>query len=326
MSEGWAQNLANELHQPIRRQFPKRRVISYGIDNIWAADLVEMGKFSKWNKGTKYLLMVIDVFSKFGWIRPLKDKRGQTVADAFRSIFAERSGAEPSKARRKPKMLWTDKGSEFFNGIMKDLLHKNGVKLYTTENEEKSSVVERWNRTMKEKLFRMFSANNNTIYFDKLDELVDQYNHRFHSSIRMTPAEASKQQNEKKVFANLFGDLIYAKRGRAKFKVGDKVRISKFKRKIFDKGFTPNWTEEIFVVDEILNTNPLTYKLVDLLGEKITGSFYESELQKTNQNIFRIEKVIRRDQKKKKALVKWKGYPDKFNSWVPLSDAEKIFR
>ena len=78
--------------------------------------------------------------------------------------------------------------------------------------------------------------------------------------------------------------------------------------------------------DEILNTNPLTYKLVDLLGEKITGSFYEAELQKTNQNIFRIEKVIRRDQKKKKALVKWKGYPDKFNSWIPLSDAEKIFR
>ena len=276
MSEGWAQNLANELHQPIRRQFPKRRVVSYGIDNIWAADLVEMGKFSKWNKGIKYLLMVIDVFSKFGWIRPLKDKRGQSVADAFRSIFRE----------RKPKMLWTDKGSEFFNGIMKDLLHKNGIKLYTTENEEKSSVVERWNRTMKEKLFRMFSANNNTIYFDKLDELVDQYNHRFHSSIRMTPAEASKQQNEKKVFANLFGDLIYAKRNKAKFKVGDKVRISKFKRKIFDKGFTPNWTEEIFVVDEILNTNPVTYKLIDLLGEKNNWIILRSRIAKDKSKYF----------------------------------------
>ena len=314
MSEGgWAQNLANELHRPIRRRFPKRRVISYGIDNIWAADLVEMGKFSKWNKGIKYLLMVIDVFSKFGWIRPLKDKRGQSVADAFRSIFA----------KRKPKMLWSDKGSEFFNAIMKDLLDKNGIKLYTTENEEKSSVVERWNRTMKEQIFRMFSANNNTIYFDKLDKLVNQYNHRFHSSIRMSPAEASKQKNEGQVFANLFGDLIYAKRGRAKFKVGDKVRISKYKRKIFDKGFTPNWTEEIFVINEILNTNPLTYRLVDLLGEKITGSFYEAELSLSTQDVFRIEKVIRRDQKKKKAFVKWKGYPDKFNSWVPLSDAEK---
>ena len=276
-----------------------------------------MGKFSEWNKDIKYLLMVIDVFSKFGWIRPLKNKRGQSVADAFQSIFRER-------ARRKPKMLWTDKGLEFFNKIMKDLLSKNGITLYTTENEEKSSVVERWNRTMKEKLFRMFTANSNTIYWNKLDKLVNQYNHSFHSSIRMTPAEASKPKNERKVFANLFGDALYAKRKKPKFKVGDKVRISKFKRKVFDKGFTPNWTEEICVVNEILNTNPLTYKLVDLLGEKITGSFYEAELQKTNQNIFRIEEVIDRDQKNKKALVKWKGYPDKFNSWIPLSNVEKI--
>ena len=154
--------------------------------------------------------MVIDVFSKFGWIRPLKDKRGQTVADAFRSIFRERAKRAKRAPARKPKMLWSDKGSEFFNAIMKDLLSKNGVKLYTTKNEEKSSVVERWNRTMKEKLFRMFSANNNTIYFDKLDKLVNDYNHHFHSSIRMTPAEASKQKNERQVFANLFGDLIYA--------------------------------------------------------------------------------------------------------------------
>ena len=103
MSEGWAQNLANELHRPIRRRFPKRRVISYGIDNIWAADLVEMGKFSKWNKGIKYLLMVIDVFSKFGWIRPLKDKRGQTVCRCFPIHICgkKRSGAEQSEAKTK---------------------------------------------------------------------------------------------------------------------------------------------------------------------------------------------------------------------------------
>ena len=107
-----------------------------------------------------------------------------------------------------------------------------------------------------------------------------------------------------------------------KFKIGDKVRISKYKRKLFDKGFTPNWTEEVFVVDGILHTKPVTYRLVDLQGETVTGSFYEQELQKTTQEIFRIDEVIFRD--KKRALVKWKGYPNKFNSWVPLNKLKNL--
>ena len=107
MSEGWAQNLANELHQPIRRQFPKRRVISYGIDNIWAADLVEMGKFSKWNKGNKYLLMVIDVFSKFGWIRPLKDKRGQTSSMIKRVLGQPNFSPQTNATQLFPKLTQT---------------------------------------------------------------------------------------------------------------------------------------------------------------------------------------------------------------------------
>ena len=169
----------------------------------------------------------------------------------------------------------------------------------------------------------MFSANNNKIYHDKLGKVVDEYNSRFHSSVKRTPAEASRKRNERKVFANLFGDLIYSKHVPPTFHVGENVRISKFKRKIFHEGFTPNWTEEIFVIDEILNTNPVTYKLVDLQGKKGTGSFYEQELQKAKQEIFRIEKIIRRN--KKQALVKWKGYPDKFNSWVLLSELERNF-
>ena len=107
-----------------------------------------------------------------------------------------------------------------------------------------------------------------------------------------------------------------------KFKIGDKVRISKYKRKLFDKGFTPNWTEEVFVVDGILHTKPVTYRLVDLQGETVMGSFYEQELQKTTQEIFRIDEVILRD--KKRALVKWKGYPNKFNSWVPISKLKNL--
>ena len=107
-----------------------------------------------------------------------------------------------------------------------------------------------------------------------------------------------------------------------KFQVRDKVRISKYKRPVFDKGYTPNWTEEIFTVDTIKYTNPITYKIKDELGEEIMGSFYESELQKAVQDVYRIEKVIRRDARKGKALVKWSGYPEKFKSWVDLKDLQ----
>ena len=230
-SSDWSQQLADELHKPITRNFQKRSVVSNGIDEIWAADLVEMQKFSKWNKGIKYLLMVIDVFSKYGWIRGLKDKKTETVSKAFDDIF---------KSKRKPQMLWTDKGSEFISKHFKDFLKRKGIKLYHTENEEKSSVVERWNKTMKNRMWKMFTVNNNTVYWDKIDNIVKDYNNSRHSRIKMTPVEASKKKNEKKVWSNLYGGLIYTRPGKPKFSIGDKVRISKYKRQVFDKGYTPN--------------------------------------------------------------------------------------
>ena len=314
MSGDWAQQLAEELHKPIRRKFTKRRVFVKGVDEIWAADLVEMQRFSDWNKGIKYLLMVIDVFSKFGWIEPLENKKGETVASAFEKIFK----------CRQPRLLWTDKGKEFFNKNVKQLLSRKNIKLYSTENEEKSSVVERFNRTIKQKMWKMFSTNNNTVYFDKIDELLKNYNSSFHRSIQMSPVAASDIKNSNRVFANLYSGEIYKQVEKPKFRIGDRVRISKYKRKLFDKGFTPNWTEEIFVINEILNTKPVTYRLVDLQGEAVTGSFYEQELQKTNQEIFRIEKVIRRDNKRNRALVKWSGYPDQFNSWISFHNLNQL--
>ena len=140
----------------------------------------------------------------------------------------------------------------------------------------------------------------------------------------MSPKSASDIKNTHQVFANLYSDEIYKQVKKPKFRIGDRVRISKYKRKLFDKGFTPNWTEEIFVINEILHTKPVTYCVVDLQGETVTGSFYEPELQKTTQEIFRIEKVIRRDNKRQRALVKWSGYPDQFNSWVPMSGLNKL--
>ena len=203
MRSDWSQQLAEELHKPITRNFRKRRVISYGVDKIWTADLVEIQKYGKWNKGIKYLLMVIDVVSKYGWIEPLKNKKTESVSSAFDTIF--------EKSKRKPEKLWTDKGSEFISKRFKDFLKRHNITLYHTQNEEKSSIVERWNKTMKSKTWKMFSANNNTVYWDKLDKLVDDYNNRKHSSIKMSPTEASKKENEKQVFANLYGDEIYLK-------------------------------------------------------------------------------------------------------------------
>ena len=139
----------------------------------------------------------------------------------------------------------------------------------------------------------------------------------------MTPIEASKKKNESTVYFNLYGDMKQLS-SKPKFKVGDKVRISEYKRKLLDKGYTPNWTEEIFLVDKIQSTNPITYRLKDLNNEEIQGSFYEPVLLSAKQEVFRIEKVIRRDYKKKQALVKWLVYSDDFNSWIPLSSLQNL--
>ena len=227
----------------------------------------------------------------FGWIVPLKDKKGETVTEAFKTIFKE---------GRKPQYLWTDKGKEYYNKHMKELLEKNGLTLYSTENEDKSTVCERCNRTIKTKMWKEFTVQGNTQYLDILPKILSQYNNTKHSSIKMTRVEASKKKNESTVYFNLYGDMEQLS-SKPWFMVGDKVRISKYKRKIFDKGYTPNWTKEIFLVDKIQSANPITYRLKDLNNEEIQRNFYEPELLEAKQNVLSIEKVIRRDYKKKQA-------------------------
>ena len=303
----WEEKLADGLHKPIKRNFRKRRVIVHNVDDIWCSDLVEMQKLSKWNKGYKYLLMVLDLFSKYGWIVHLNTKTGSEVSDAFETIFRQ----------NKPKKLWFDKGKEYYNKNVKDLLAKNNIEIYSTENEEKSSLCERWNRTIKEKMYKRSTIQNNTVYIYILPKILASYNNSKNRSIGMTPNEARKPENYGRVYWNLYGDLESQNRKPA-FRIGDTVRISKYKRKTFDKGYTPNCTEEVFVIDEIRPTDPITYKI----SEEIEGTFYREELQKTDQTIFRIERVIRKTEDK--ALVKWKGSPDGFKSWVSLKDLKNL--
>ena len=142
--------------------------------------------------------MVLDLFSKYGWVVPLKDKKGEIVTEAFKTIFKE---------GRKPQYLWTDKGKEYYNKNMKEMLEKNDITLYSTENEEKSSVCERWNRTIKTKMWKQFTVQGNTQYLDILPKILSQYSNTKHSSIKMTPLEASKKKNESTVYFNLYGDM-----------------------------------------------------------------------------------------------------------------------
>ena len=162
----WTDNFAKELHKPVRFKFKKRRVYSPGPNSIWAADLADLSKYSRSNKGYKYLLLVIDIFTKYGYIRPLKNKTGVVTTQAFKDIF--------QKSKTSPKKLWVDKGTEFYNKNLKTLLEEYKVKMYSTENELKSSVVERWVRTMKTIMWRYFTAARTRVYISKLDEIVEK--------------------------------------------------------------------------------------------------------------------------------------------------------
>ena len=216
------------------------------------------------------------------------------------------------KSNRKPDKIWVDIGSEFYNASFKKWLQDNDIVMYSTHNEGKSVVVERFIRTLKSKIYKYMTSISKNVYIDKLDNIVNEYNNAYHTTIKMKPIGVKDNTyiNTDKEINNKDG----------KFKVGDRVRISKYKN-IFAKSYTPNWSEEVFVIKKVKNTVPWTYVIKDLNDEEIIVTFYEKELQKTNQEEFKIEKIIKR--KGNKMYVKWKGYDNSFNSWIDKKDLIK---
>ena len=293
--------LAEELHKPIRRRFQRRKVIPLSIDNIWGADLADMQLISKYNKGYRFLLCVIDLYSKYAWVIPVKNKKGETIVDAFQQILDK---------GRKPNKIWVDRGSEFYNYKMNKFLEENNIERYSTFNEGKSVIAERFIRTLKNKIYKHMTSVSKNVYIDVLPKIVQEYNNTYHRTIKMKPNEVMPGSVD-------YNSLRIVNKKKAKFKVGDRVRISKYKN-IFTKGYAPNWTEEIFTIKQVKNTEPWTYVIEDLQGNVIDGTFYESELQKTKQEVFRVEKVLKR--KNGKLFVKWKGYPSTQNSWIDEKD------
>ena len=258
------QQLDEELHKPIIRKFKKRQIHEAFTDNVWGADLADMQLLSRYNKGIRFLLCVIDIFSKYAWVVPLKDKRDVSIVTVFQSILKQ--------SNRKPNKIWVDKGFEFYNTSFKKWLQDNDMVMYSTHNEGKYIVAERFIRTLKSKIYKHMTSISKNVNVDKLDDIVDEYNNAYHTTIKMKPIDVKDKDNTDKEINNKD----------PKFKVGDHVRISKYKS-IFAKSYTLNWSEEVFVIKKIKNTVPWTYLINDLNGKEITGTFYEKELQRTNQ-------------------------------------------
>ena len=299
------------LHKPTRRRFPRRQVVVYGIDHQWQADLVDLAKLSSYNKGFKYLLTCIDVLSRYALVVPLKDKTGKTLKDAFQVIF---------KSGRRPIRLQTDKGTEFTNRVFQKFLKEHDVHFFTTYNEEtKASIVERFNRTLKTKMWKYFTHRETLTYVEVLSEMVASYNHTVHRTIGIPPAEVT-WANQTTVSKRLYG------RKGPKKSPGDRVRLSKAKR-TFKKGYLPNWTEELFTVVKCIETRPPVYLVKDDHGEILEGTFYAEEIQKVikQDDVYKIQSVLKKRRKGRRVqyLVKWLGYPESFNSWIFKQDLQK---
>ena len=221
-----------------------------------------MQSLSRKNKGIKYYLCAIDLYSKYAFVIPLKDKKGISIVNAFDKITKQ--------SKRKPNKIWVDQESEFYNHVFKKWLSDNDIIMYSTFNEAKSVIAERFIRTLKNKLYKHMTASGKNVHYDVLDDVVNKYNNTKHSTIKMKPIDVG---DNKRVYIDEHNEKD------SKFKVSDRIRISKFKN-IFAKGYTPNWSKEMFIVDKINDTVPYTYNIKDLNDEEIIGSFYDKELQK----------------------------------------------
>lgn len=300
--------IINELYKPARKNFKRRRTIIKGLDDLWQIDLAEFQPHARENKGCKYILVVIDCFSKFLWTRPLKSKHAEVVSEALSDIFSK---------GRVPQNIQSDDGKEFFNSKFKLLMEKFSINHYSTFSVKKAAIVERVIRTLKERLHKQFNLQGTHNWLDILPRITTAYNSTVHRTIKMKPKDVNlKNMGAVREFA--YSNMKVA--GKHKYEVGDVVRLSKHKE-LFEKGYTPRWSTELFVIAKVQVTNPVTYLLHDMNGHPISGGFYEEELQKTSQpDIYLVEKILRK--KGSKMYVKWLGLDKSHNSWIDNSDVK----
>lgn len=298
-------DIAFELHKPVRRNYTRRTVNVYGKNDLWQADLVEMIPHSKKNKGYKYILCVIDCFTKFAWATPLKSKTADEVSKAMSKILINRT----------PRLIQVDNGKEFYNSKFDLLMSKHNIKKYSVYSTMKACIIERFNRTLKSLMYREFTSTGSYKWVELLPLLINKYNNSKHRSIGMTPIQADENPTSVTIKQRKINER------KNKFKVGDKVRVSTQKG-TFTKGYLPNWSTEIFTIWKINKTSPVTYNLQDYSGNLIAGCFYPEEIHKTRHpNDYLVEKIIRR--KSNRVLVKWLGFDNTHNTWIKAKDMTK---
>lgn len=293
--------VVKEIHKYARKNFPRRRFIQRGLDDTWQIDLIDMQKHSRDNSGYKYILICIDTFSKYAWSQPLRTKTAEDVTKALKKILSD--------GKRAPKNIQSDDGKEFFNSKFETLMTQYGINHYSTYSVMKASIVERLIRTLKHWLWQDFSMNGSYKWLKPFEKIIQRYNNKKHSTTGVTPASVNKS-NAAELLNKVYNNIKI--KPQAKFKVGDNVRISKYKS-LFDKSYTGNWGVEVFKITRVQTTNPITYLLEDSKGEPILGSFYEQELQSVKHpDVYLIEKILKR--RGNKVYVKWLGLNEK--SWI----------
>ena len=276
------QQLAKEVFSPQITKFKRQRIIPLYKDETWSADLIDKSSLSNYNNNYKFILTVIDMFTNYAWAIPLKNKSDLSITNGFKTILSE---------GRKPEKLWVDRGSEFYNKTFKSLLKEygtgktaSGIELYSTYSDLKAVFTERFNRTLLHIMNKPMFINGDGNWVNILNDAVVTYNNNIHSTINMTPVDASNNPDKVK-YTFSFKNI------KPKLKFGDYVR-NVDKRNIFSKGYTSNWNRELFKVNEVLKTQPPTYKIEDINGEIIEGKYYAQELSKSEFDFESNNKVL----------------------------------
>ena len=269
----------NEIYsKPPKKFYPTNKTNVYHIDDIWSLDILDLKDYGpENNKGYRYVLVTIDNFSKYGWTIPLKNKNAQTIKDSFENILIN--------SKRKPNLIESDRGKEFYNNIFQDFLNKNNIKLYSRNSSYDAVFAERFNRTIRDLLKKIVFEGGDANWIDVLPTITNQYNNRIHSSTKLSPKDASLKKNEGFVYKNL---LYKRKKVKPKFQINDLVRTADLK-KTFSKGDTTNWSYNLYKITEIINDTLPSYK-IDNLKERYNESF----LRKTDLTIKENDNVMKK--------------------------------